>query len=132
MNVAITLPWNLIQDIKHRDKKIELRKKAPVWFDNREDYVAVVEKGTKRCPLILKISSFEYYSTETIRAWLFYWAEKLCVTPKWLEDYIKGEVGVYVWRIGAAHETPDPETTYARLKLKCNPQSYVYIKSKNL
>ena len=132
MNVAITLPRNLIQDIKTHQKRYELRKKVPVWFDNREDYVAVVEKGTKRCPLLLKISSFEYYSTETIRAWLPYWAEKLCVPQKWLEDYIKGEESVFLWRIGAAHETPHPETTYARLKLKRNPQSYVYIKSKYL
>lgn len=132
MYIAITLPWNLIRDIKTHKKRYELRKKAPVWFDNREDYVAVVEKGTKRCPLLMKISSFEYYSTETIRAWLFSWAEKLCVTPKWLEDYIEGEVGVYVWRIGSAHETIDPETTYRNLKLKHNPQSYVYIKSKNI
>lgn len=132
MHIAITLPWNLIRDIKNLDKRIELRKRIPPFFDNREDYVAVVEKGTKRCPLLLKVSSFQYISAFEIRKRLSYWAYKLCVSESWLGNYLIGEDALFLWKIGAAHETPDPETTYRRLKLKRNPQSYVYIKSKYL
>lgn len=132
MHIAITLPWKVIRDLKTYEKRYELRRRIPGFFDDRFDYVAVVEKGTKRCPLLLKISSFKYVSAESIRADLPHWAEKLCVPEEWIKDYIKGEVYLVLWKIGAAHETPDPEATYRRLKLKRNPQSYVYIKSKNI
>lgn len=128
MHIAITLSKEIIQDIKTYKKRFELRKRIPGFFDYNKDYVAVVEKGTKRCPIFLGIHSFEYVRTEIIRAFLPIWAEKLCVPQKWLEDYIKGEDYLVLWRLGAVHEIVDPEHFYRGLALKQNPQSYVYIK----
>lgn len=130
MNIAITLPKNLIHEIINGEKCFEMRKALPAYYFPRVDYVAVVEKGTKRCPLILKVSDFKYVYTDVISEFVTYYSVKLCVPEEWIMKYIEGRKGVWLWKIGAAHETPNPEKAYRALKLKRNPQSYVYINKK--
>lgn len=125
MNIVITLPKYLCQEIIAGRKKIEIRKNFPKKFRLLVDKVYVIQKGTHNIVCSFTIQTIEVHSNP-----YFLWnvAEDLiCVSWDWFYKYVEKSSCFYAWVIGSV-------TTYhsildARLFLGIykNPQSFCYV-----
>lgn len=97
MNIMITLPKKLIEDIISGKKKFEMRKCLPKHMKIGEDGFFVVEKGTNevRCWCrvdAVKEAHFDHHCVDCI-------ASHLCVSKDYAERYAVGKK-IYLWKIG--------------------------------
>lgn len=97
MNILITLPKNLLEDIISGKKKFEMRKCLPKHMKIGEDGFFVVEKGTNDvrcwCRVDAVLETYvDYYSA----GWF---ATRLCVPYEYVGRYANGKK-VYIWKIG--------------------------------
>lgn len=97
MNILITLPKNLLEDILNGKKKYEMRKCIPKQMRIGEDGFFVVEKGTDNVRCWCRVdevreANINYFSGKML-------APKLCVSEEYIIRYAKGKK-VYLWKIG--------------------------------
>lgn len=123
-DIVITLPFELWQKIVKKEKRIELRKGLPRLFDNGLSKCYVVEKGTKNVLGYFTISSFHMCRYKGVIPEEF--ANLVGVSVSWIQQYYKIHDFMYMWNIRRVFEyDPDP-ALWDMLKIKTNPQSYVY------
>lgn len=121
MNVLITLPKNLIDDIISGKKTYEMRKCLPKYMRVGEDGFFVVEKGTDNIRCWCRVDAVKLTYIGPISANLL--SSYLCVSKKDIVIYAKRRK-VYLWKIGKVK-------TFAGLKrdpllFKRNPQQFAY------
>ena len=124
MNIVITLPSNLIQDIMDGKKQVEVRTRNPQRFNPDKDVVWVIEKGTKSIPIMFSIRRFVFYSN-----WHDSFTnlkEPASVNGKWLYNYCIKHQTIVSWEIGRICEVKFPDNTYKWLGIKTNPLSFSY------
>lgn len=127
-DIVITLPLELWQKIVNKEKRIELRKALPRFFDNGRSKCYVVEKGTKNVLGYFTIGSFHICKYKGVVPEDF--ANLVGVPASWIRQYCKIGDSMYMWNIRRVFEyEPDP-TLWDMLKIKTNPQSYVYTNGK--
>lgn len=97
MNIMITLPKKLIEDIISGKKRFEMRKCLPKHMTIGEDGFFVVEKGTNkvRCWCRVDLVNKNYIDHYCLD-WL---AARLCVSEDFVERYADGKQ-IYLWKIG--------------------------------
>jgi hypothetical protein len=123
-DIVITLPLELWQKIAKKEKRIELRKSLPRFFDNGQSKCYVVEKGTKNVLGYFTIRSFHICKYTGVIPDEF--ASLVGVPVSWISRYYKIGDSMKMWYIRRVFEfDPDP-TLWDMLKIKTNPQSYVY------
>lgn len=121
MNILITLPKNLIDDIISGKKKYEMRKYLPKFMWLGVDGFFVVEKGTDKIRCWCRMDEVKHTYIGPISAKLL--SSSLCVSKKDIERYAKRQE-VYLWKIGKV-------VTFTGLKrdpllFKRNPQRFAY------
>lgn len=121
MNILITLPKNLLDNIINGRKKFEMRKCLPKNMKIGEDGFFVVEKGTDdvRCWCRVdevKETSVNYFSAKML-------AHCLCVSEEYIVKYAKDEK-VYLWKIGKVIVLEDLKRD--SLVVDRNPQQFAY------
>lgn len=97
MNILITLPKKLLEDIISGKKKFEMRNCLPKHMKIGEDGFFVVEKGTNDVRCWCRVDAImetyvDYYSAD----WL---ASRLCVPYEYVARYANGKK-IYLWKIG--------------------------------
>lgn len=121
MNILITLPKELIEQILSGQKKYEMRKCLPKHMKIGQDGFFVVEKGTNDVRCWCRVDKYTYTFVDHYSAsWL---ASRVCVPVEWIEQYANGKK-VYLWHIGKV------------IKIEClcreslyvdkNPQQFAY------
>lgn len=121
MNILITLPKKLIDNIISGEKKYEMRKRLPKYMRVGEDGFFVVEKGTDKIRCWCRVDKVRLIYVGPISAKLL--SSSLCVSKKDIERYAKRQ-SVYLWKIGKV-------VTFTGLKrdpllIKRNPQQFAY------
>ena len=121
MNILITLPKNLLEDIIYGKKKYEMRKCLPRNMKIGEDGFFVVEKGTDDVKCWCRVDDIrdtyiDYFSAK-------WFAPRLCVSEDYIANYAKGEK-VYLWKIGKVIQIEDLKR--ASLIVDRNPQQFTY------
>lgn len=121
MNILITLPKNLLENILNGKKKYEMRKCIPKQMRIGEDGFFVVEKGTDNVRCWCRIDevrevNINYFSCKML-------ATKLCVSEEYIIRYAKGEK-VYIWKIGKVIHLEDLKRH--SLIVDKNPQQFAY------
>lgn len=122
MNIMITLSKNLLEKIISGEKKYEMRKSLPKGMRIGVDGFFVVEKGTNDIKCWCRVDRVErtfidHYSAD-------WFATRLCVPEKYVENYASPNRVLYLWEIGKV-------ITYTNLKRKAlfvhrNPQQFTY------
>lgn len=121
MNILITLPKNLIEDIISGDKEFEMRKCLPKHMKIGEDGFFVVEKGTNEVRCWCRVDAFmETYIDHYSAGWF---ASRLCVSDEYVERYANGK-RVFLWRIGKV--ITFEHLTRGSLIVNRNPQQFAY------
>lgn len=124
MNVIITLPSKLIQLIKERKKRIELRKTCPKLFNPHKDVIYICEKGTRNvvgCMIIEQI-----ICTTNKYGILKDWSKDIAVSLEWIANYIKDAKELYGFFIGGCRFFDKPFSLDEHFHVKKAPQSFVY------
>ena len=121
MNILITLPKELIENIILGKKQFEMRKCLPKKMTIGKDGFYVVEKGTDYVRCWCRVDSYNYTFIDYYRA--IHYAHRLCVPEEYVHKYANGKK-VYLWKIGKV-------ITFKNLKrdslqVDRNPQLYVY------
>ena len=124
MNIVITLPRPLIDKILTGEKKLEVRKSAPLYFNKYSDCVYVCEKGKSKIVAILKIARFRCLKFGLVNIG---YAQKHAAVPlEWLFRYLKGHDIFWTWEINEYMQLETPIALADLEDVKCPPQSYVY------
>lgn len=121
MNVLITLPKNLLENIICGKKKYEMRKCLPKNMKIGEDGFFVVEKGTDDVRCWCRVDKVEelyldYFSVK-------WFASHLCVSEEYIVKYAKDKK-IYLWHIGKV--IPIEDLKRASLIVDRNPQQFEY------
>lgn len=124
MNILITLPKKLIEDIISKRKGFEMRSVIPKHFNTTRDGFFVVEKGTNKIHCWCRVSRFVEINVqdENIR----HLACSLCVSVKYVRNYALTHRHVYLWKIDKVIQFEHPLDRSAELLVEHNPQSYSY------
>lgn len=121
MNVLITLPKDLINQIIAGEKQFEMRKCVPKNMIIGQDGFFAVEKGTKEVRCWCRVD--DIYSTYINYFNSQKWAPRLCIPLIRLINYAKHEK-VYMWKIGKVIEFEC--LCRESLMVDKNPQQFVY------
>lgn len=121
MNILITLPKKLLEDIITGKKKYEMRKCIPKNMKIGEDGFFVVEKGTNDVKCWCRVDGVKevyvnYFSVKML-------APALCVSEKYITQYAKDKQ-VYLWKIGKVIKIEDLKRH--SLFIDRNPQQFTY------
>lgn len=121
MNILITLPKDLLENIINGRKEFEMRKCLPKNMKIGEDGFFVVEKGTDDVKCWCRVDDvrdtyIDYFSAK-------WFAHRLCVSEDYIVKYAKGEK-VYLWKIGKV--IPIEDLKRASLFVDRNPQQFAY------
>lgn len=127
MDIAITLPKSLWDKIVSGEKKIELRKNRPSSYHIIRDRVYVVIKGSNIVVGYFIIADFVATSPACLMT-SPNWLKQIAVSQDWISHYIEGATLVWLWYIGNVFQFKEPLSRPFTMKLKNNPQSYVYLK----
>lgn len=127
MDIAITLPKSLWDKIVSGEKSIELRKTRPYHFDIDFDRVYVVLKGSSDIVGYFNITEFVATTTSCLMT-NHNWLRKIAVSQDWISNYVEGADFVRLWFIGKVVQFKVPLSRTFTMKLKNNPQSYIYLK----
>lgn len=122
-NIIITLPKNLWDKIVLGEKRVELRKIIPLYFDNTYSRCYVVIKGTSNVVGYFAIGSFGAYNTQNLDIEKL--SKMLCVPKSWVETYIQKTNQIVFWYIKHVFLFY-PKIKLSNFGLEHNPQSYVY------
>ena len=126
MNIVITLPKDLLENIIYGKKQYEMRKCLPKNMRIGVDGFFVIEKGTDNVRCWCRVDAvqkvfFDYYHAK-------YFAPRLCVSESYIMEYAFGKnvylKSTYLWKIGKVK-------TFEHLKREelqvfRNPQSFAY------
>lgn len=126
MNIIITLPSDLIAAIVSRRKQIEFRKCLPKHFNPVDDWVYVIEKGTKNVVARFRVMYFQK-EYDPIEIWHTY-GRLIWVSFEWFVKYTSTAKIYYLWHISEPEYLEKPLHRGAFFGLSCNPQSYVYTR----
>ena len=126
MNIIITLPSDLIAAIVSRRKQIELRKCFPKHFNRVDDWVYVIEKGTKNVVARFRVIYFQK-KYDPIEIWHTN-GRQIWVDFNWFVKYTSTAKVYYLWHISEPEYLEKPLHRGAFFGLSCNPQSYVYTR----
>ena len=121
MNILITLPKNLIEDIISGKKKYEMRKCQPKYMRIGEDGFFVVEKGTDNIRCWCRVDEVKHTYIGPISANLL--SSYLCVSKKDIVIYAKRRK-VYLWKIGKVKVFDSLKRD--SMLIKRNPMQFVY------
>ena len=124
MNIVITLTSELIHKIQSGEKQVEIRKKAPLYFNPAIDVVNICEKGTSHIVAYMTLSEIKPLIKDLVNIG---WASrKAAVNISWLINYLENVNVFYVWSIKdiTTLKTPIPISEIEGLKKP--PQSFVY------
>lgn len=123
MNVLITLPGKLIQDIIEGRKIFEMRKSRPSLMRPDIDGFYVVEKGTNsvRC----WCAAIGFWSVAITEENAKKYSAPLCVPPSYILRYAKKKNLVWLWEIGIVRIFKNMKRE--ELGYKTNPQNYYYV-----
>lgn len=121
MNILITLPKHLIEEIISGEKEFEMRKCLPKHMKIGEDGFFVVEKGTDKVRCWCRVDKVsETYADHYSIDW---YISRLCVPEEYIERYANGKK-VYLWKIGKVIEIQD--LCRDSLFVDKNPQQFAY------
>lgn len=121
MNILITLPKDLLENIIWGRKQFEMRKCLPEQMTIGDDGFFVVEKGTDKIRCWCRVDSYRYVSINYYSA--IYYAHRLCVPEEYVHKYANGKK-VFLWKIGKVIEFKNLKREW--LQVNRNPQQYVY------
>lgn len=121
MNILITLPKNLIEEIISDKKIYEMRKCLPKHMKIGSDGFFVVEKGTSnvRCWCRVDYIINQYLDSDSA-AW---YANKICVSEEYLLKYADNKK-VFLWKIGKVIKIEHLDRS--SLFVDKNPQQFAY------
>lgn len=127
MNIAITLPSDLLNAIADGKKKYEVRKVLPKNFDPRKDVVFVVQKGTNKVVGYM-VWDYPIFGNCFNDFWEHYGAG-LAVSKAFFVHYLENAACCVLWRIMSFHKFTRP-MHIVDLGISKSPQSYVYTRYK--
>lgn len=123
MNVLITLPKDLIEDIIAGRKIFEMRKSRPRLLFENVDGFYVVEKGTNDIRCFCRLIAYRSIAiTDEIAK---KYSGPLCVPPSYIIGYAKKNTLVWLWEIGIVRIFKNFKRE--DLGLDTNPQNYYYV-----
>lgn len=122
MNILITLPKHLIEEIISGNKKYEMRKCLPKNMKIGEDGFFVVEKGTDEVRCWCRVDRCIEVTMTALDA--VQYAGVLGVSPQFILDYAPVGTKVYLWEIGKVNKTQDLCRGF--LFVEKNPQQFAY------
>lgn len=124
MNIVITLPKMLAQQIYDGSKTIEIRKSWPTKFNLLVDTVYICEKGTTKVSGIFTVDKIEI-STYTEEIW-HYHARELAIDRRWYDKYTAKKQNYYLWYIKLPLKFYIPYSLKDVFHMDKQPQSYAY------
>lgn len=121
MNILITLPKNLLEDIISGKKKYEMRKCLPKNMKIGEDGFFIVQKSTDDVKCWCRVDEIKevfinYFSVKML-------APMLCVSETYINQYAK-DGKIYLWKIGKVIILEDLKRH--SLFVDRNPQQFAY------
>lgn len=122
MNILVTLPTKLIEEIVSGKKQFEMRKRVPKHMKIGEDGFFAVEKGTDNIKCWCRVDEINEYVIDNLS--VNYLSRVLCVSPKFVINYAHVGTKVYLWKIGKVIILQDLYRD--SLIVDRNPQSYAY------
>lgn len=124
MDIVITLPSHLWNDIVSGKKKIELRNAFPKKYTHSIDKCYVCAKGENQIVGYFMISSFtKIPNTEMQRERV---SSVACINPNWVESYYRKKKEMKAWVIGKVHRFKEPIVLPYK-SIKRSPQSFTYL-----
>ena len=124
MNIVITLPKYLIDEICDGRKVAEMRKVAPRHLRVGSDGFFCVEKGTRHVRCWCRVDKM-MKSSQPLDV-CFYYAGKLGVRDEYIKDYMANKKPVYIWHIGKVKEFLPHAVTLNDLFIDRAPQQFAY------
>lgn len=124
MNIVITLPKVLIDAIVSRRKQIEFRKNFPKHFNTIDDWVYVIEKGTKNVVARFHVTYFQK-EYDPIEVWHTY-GRSIWVDFNWFMRYTSTAKVYYLWHISEPEYLEKPLHRGIFFGFSSNPQSFAY------
>lgn len=124
MNIVITLPGSLIDEICDGRKVAEMRKSAPRHLRVGSDGFFCVEKGTRHVRCWCRVDKI-LKSSEPLDV-CFYYAGKLGVSSEYIKEYMANKKQVYLWHIGKVKEFLPHAVILDDLLVDRAPQQFVY------
>lgn len=125
MDIAITLPKFLWEQICSGEKQYECRKSIPRNFFRDTDKVFVILKGSTDVVGWFEITRF--LSCVEVDEVKEKYLNKLGIIEEWLDEYAKHEDVLQLWEINpVVYEFSKPQNRESFLGIRNNPQSYVY------
>lgn len=121
MNILITLPKHLIDNIIRGEKLYEMRKSLPKLMRVGEDGFFAVEKGTSIVRCWCRVDCI--YGTYIDHYSASWFASRLCVSEEYVEKYAANQ-RVLLWKIGKVIELSDLDRS--SLFVDKNPQQFAY------
>ena len=129
MDIVITLPEDLWNEICAGNKEYECRKRIPRNFFRDTDKCFVIIKGTTNVVGWFNICQFLscVYVDEIKEKYL----NKLSISKEWFDKYSKREDVLHLWEIDSVvYLFSMPQNRDSFLGLDFNPQSYAYCHPK--
>lgn len=124
MDIVITLPTHLWNDIVSRKKRIELRKTFPKHYIKHIDRCYVCAKGENKIIGYFIISSFyKLPNKEKNRESV---SRQACIKPNWVTNYYRKEKELKAWVIGMVRSFEEPIMLPYK-SIKRSPQSFTYL-----
>lgn len=124
MNIIITLPIVLIQEIAEGRKLVMIRKSCPTLFNPDGDIVWVKTKGEDKVPMCFEIDHFER-SSDLMAVWERYHSQ-MGVSQVWWCKYTQDAIEVVIWHIKNV-QVFQPNLTFSlSFPNLPAPQSYIY------
>lgn len=124
MNVLITLPKHLIDEIISGNKKYEMRLAKPIQMKLGEDGFFCVEKGTKWIRCWCKVDTILELNTQGFD--YDRWAKDLAVSPQFIKGYVGWRKKAYLWHIDKVIVFEDESLCRDSLYVDRNPQQFAY------
>lgn len=124
MNIIITLPHELCEEIFIGHKVYEARKAVPNFFDPKKDRVYMVEQGTDNVVGFFTIANFT--TVPTTAATLDGLKAEICVSYKYLVKYYRHYEKAVLWRIKNYYRFNRPLSLRDNFDKENAPQSYFY------
>ncbi len=124
MNIIITLPRHLIDEICAGRKTIELRKCFPKLMRPGHDGVFILEKGTKN---IICFCTITYIvpvkkTMNTFRAY----EKEICIDKEWWLKYISSSKKIYLWGLSGIRKFEPSLNLEVHFHTKYAPQNFSY------
>lgn len=124
MNIIITLPHELIEEIFIGHKVYETRKRVPEYFNLETDRVFMVEKGTNNVVGFFTIADFITISPSTSN--LAKIKGRCCVSFDFLYNYYRHYDRAVFWKIRNYYRFCKPLSLSVMFDKDKAPQGYIY------